>query len=130
MVVDSSVLLQILFREPGAEAAVVSLGRVPSLIMASPTLLETDVYSSRRGFSSDEVAELRDRLGIALHPFSAEHIMEAKLAYARFGKGQGHPAQLNYGDVMTYALAKDRAEVLAFVGDDFNLTDLEVLKLG
>ena len=33
MVVNSSVLLQILFREPGAEAAVVSLGRVPSLIM-------------------------------------------------------------------------------------------------
>ena len=130
MVVDSSVLLQILFREPGAEAAVVSLGRVSSLIMASPTLLETDVYGSRRGFSSGEVAELINRLGIALHPFSAEHVMEAKLAYARFGKGQGHPAQLNFGDCVSYALAKVGGQPLAFKGEDFNLTNREVLKLG
>ncbi len=54
----------------------------------------------------------------------------ARKAYLRYGKGQGHRAGLNYGDVMTYALAKDRAEVLAFVGEDFVLTDLRVLKLG
>ena len=68
------------------------MGRTPGLIMASPTLLETEiVYGSRRGFDSGEVAELTARLGIALHPFTAEHVTEAKLAYARFGKGQGHP---------------------------------------
>lgn len=131
MVVDSSVLLQILFEEPGAEEAVLTLGRVSGLIMASPTLLETEiVYGSRRGFNLGEVAELVERLGVALHPFTAEHVMEAKLAYARFGKGQGHPAQLNFGDCVSYALAKVAGRPLAFKGEDFNLTDLEVVKLG
>lgn len=131
MVVDSSVLLQILFHEPGAEEAVRTLGRAPSLVMASPTLLETEiVYGSRRGFGSGEVAELALRLGLAVHPFTAEHVLEAKLAYARFGKGQGHPAALNFGDCVSYALAKVTGRPLAFKGDDFNQTDLEVVKLG
>ncbi len=30
-----------------------------------------------------EVAELTERLGVSLHLFTAEHVMEAKLAYAR-----------------------------------------------
>ena len=131
MVIDSSVLLQILFEEPGAEEAVLTLGRASNLIMASPTLLETEiVYGSRREFNSGEVAELVERLGIALRPFTAEHVMEAKLAYARFGKGQGHPAQLNFGDCVSYALAKVAGRPLAFKGEDFNLTDLDVVKLG
>ncbi len=131
MVVDNSVLLQILFEEPGAEEAVLTLGRVSGLIMASPTLLETEiVYGSRRGFNLGEITELVERLGVVLHAFTAEHVMEAKLAYARFGKGQGHPAQLNFGDCVSYALAKVAGRPLAFKGEDFNLTDLEVVKLG
>lgn len=131
MVVDSSVLLQILFEESGAEEAVLTLGRAPGLIMASPTLLETEsVYGSRRGFNLGEVAELVERLGVVVHAFTAEHVMEAKLAYARFGKGQGHPAQLNFGDCVSYALAKVSGRLLAFKGEDFNLTDLDVVKLG
>ena len=131
MVLDSSVLLQILFREPGAEEAVLTLGEASSLLMASPTLLETEiVYGSRRGFNSGEVAELVLRLDVGLHPFTAEHAVEARLAYARFGKGQGHPAGLNFGDCVSYALAKVAGRPLAFKGEDFNLTDLDVVKLG
>ena len=131
MVVDSSVLLQILFEEAGAEEAVHKLGREPVLIMASPTLLETEVvYGSRRGFRVGEVAELVKRLAIAVEPFTAEHVLEAKLAYAQFGKGQGHPAQLNFGDCVSYALAKVTGQPLAFKGEDFNLTDLWVVKFG
>ena len=65
MVLDSSVLLQILFEEAGAEQAVLTLGRASSLIMAAPTLLETEiVYGTRRAFGSGEVAELVLRLGV------------------------------------------------------------------
>lgn len=131
MVIDSSVLLQILFAEPGAGEAVRVLGRETMLIIASPTLLETEiVWGSRRGFSSGEVAELVTRLGISLEPFTAEHVLEAKLSYARFGKGQRHPAQLNFGDCVSYALAKVTGQPLAFKGEDFNLTDLAFIKLG
>ena len=131
MIVDSSVLLQILFNEAGAEEVVRTLGREPDLMMASPTLLETEVvYGSRRGFNSGEVAELVQRLGISVAPFTSEHALEAKLAYARFGKGQAHPAQLNFGDCVSYALAKVTGRSLAFKGEDFNLTDLQVVKFG
>jgi ribonuclease VapC len=131
MVIDSSVLLQILFQEAGAKEALYALEEAPELIMAAPTLLETEiVYGGQRGFSTGDVAELVGRLGIAVRPFTLEHVLEARLAYARYGKGQGHPAQLNFGDCVSYALAKLEGRVLAFKGEDFSQTDLLLAKLG
>lgn len=37
---------------------------------------------------------------------SAEHVRLARAAYRDFGKGNGHSAQLAFGDCFTYALAK------------------------
>ncbi len=45
-------------------------------------------------------------------------------AWLRFGKGR-HPASLNSGDCLSYAVAKLADESLAFVGDDFTRTDLD-----
>lgn len=45
-------------------------------------------------------------------------------AYARYGKGTGHPAQLNFGDCFSYALAKRAGVSLLYKGNDFALTDL------
>jgi uncharacterized protein with PIN domain len=47
---------------------------------------------------------------------------DADLAY---GKGR-HRAGLNFGDCMTYAVAKLAGEPLLCLGDDFPATDLEV----
>jgi ribonuclease VapC len=41
-----------------------------------------------------------------------------------YGRGR-HPARLNYGDCMTYAVAHLAREPLLFVGTDFSATDLE-----
>jgi ribonuclease VapC len=46
-------------------------------------------------------------------------------AFRRFGKGQGHPAQLNIVDCAAYALAKLRDEPLLFKGTDFDKTDIQ-----
>jgi uncharacterized protein with PIN domain len=40
------------------------------------------------------------------------------------GKGCGSPANLNFGDCFTYALARDKREPLLYKGDDFAHTDL------
>ena len=48
----------------------------------------------------------------------------AREAYRDFGKGSGHPAQLNFGDCFAYALARDRGEPLLFKGNDFSQTDV------
>ena len=131
MVVDTSVLLQILFNEEGAAEAVYALDGAEGLMIATPTLLETEiVYGAQRGFSSGDVTELVNRLEIGVCPFTTEHVLEAKLAYARYGKGRGHAAALNFGDCVSYALAKVEGQPLAFKGEDFNHTDLNVVKLG
>ena len=46
-------------------------------------------------------------------------------AHQRFGRGSGHPATLNFGDCITYTLAKDLGEALVYKGDDFGHTDLQ-----
>jgi ribonuclease VapC len=46
-------------------------------------------------------------------------------AFRRYGKGRGHPAQLNIIDCAAYALAKIRSEPLLFKGGDFSNTDLQ-----
>ncbi len=67
-----------------------------------------------------------DELGIQEIPFGELHWREAVDAYRRFGKGR-HPAALNFGDCMTYAVASLTGEPLLFVGNDFGHTDLEAV---
>ena len=50
----------------------------------------------------------------------------ARAAFDRFGKGKGHPAQLNFGDCFAYALAKSLSAPLLFKGADFAATDVKV----
>ena len=45
-------------------------------------------------------------------------------AYRDFGKGTGHPAQLNFGDCFAYAPAKAMSEPLLSKGNDFVHTDV------
>lgn len=47
----------------------------------------------------------------------------ARRAFKQYGKGI-HPARLNFGDCIVYALAEDMGEPLLFKGEDFNKTDL------
>ena len=131
MVVDSSVLVQILFEEVGAEEAVRVVASAPRRILATPTLLEAEiVVGSVQGLGTGVVGELLQQLRIDVRAFEVEHVLEAKVAYARFGKGTGHPARLNSGDCVSYALAKREGMALAFKGESFHHTDLEVVKLG
>ena len=57
--------------------------------------------------------------------FDEQQARLAATAFQQYGKGQGHPAQLNLGDCAVYALAKAVGEPLLFVGDDFSQTDIE-----
>jgi ribonuclease VapC len=47
-------------------------------------------------------------------------------AFERFGKGQGHPAQLNMGDCFSYACAKLTNVPLLCKGSDFIKTDIRI----
>jgi len=48
----------------------------------------------------------------------------ARTAHIEFGKGTGHPAQLNFGDCLAYALAKRLGAPLLYTGGDFARSDI------
>ena len=56
-------------------------------------------------------------------PFTVSQLRLAREAFRRFGKGR-HPAKLNFGDCMAYALAKETGDELLFKGTDFSQTDI------
>jgi ribonuclease VapC len=50
----------------------------------------------------------------------------AVTAFGRYGKGRGHPAQLNFGDCLSYACASMLDAAILFKGRDFMHTDLKI----
>lgn len=126
MIVDSSVLLAIVFREDGYERRLADLVSATAVAAGTPTLAETGiVLSARLGAAADGMLErMLDEFDIQEIPFGEVHWREAVDAFRRFGKGR-HPAGLNFGDCMTYATARLAGEELAFTGGDFTQTDLD-----
>src|ERR1700730_19199768 len=97
-----------------------------SLLISSVAVLETKIVLFMR-LGLDAVGlfdELLENAGIVVVPLDDELARAAFDAFRRFGKGQGHPAQLNIADCAVYALAKTRAQSLLFKGGDFDRTDI------
>ena len=63
------------------------------------------------------------RLEAEVVPFNEEPLDAAATAFIRFGRGR-HPAALNFGDCMAYAVASVAGMPLLFAGDDFRRTDI------
>jgi ribonuclease VapC len=126
MILDSSALVAILFKEPEAERLAATIRDTDATAIAAPTLLETAIVAEGRTLPG--MAEKLDALMGAIRPeivpFTAEHASLARDAWRRFGKGR-HKAGLNLGDCFSYALAKDRGQPLLFKGEDFAATDIE-----
>jgi ribonuclease VapC len=57
-------------------------------------------------------------------PFTREMADAASRAFARFGRASGHPARLNFGDRMAYAVSAIMRAPLVFKGGDFGLADV------
>lgn len=62
--------------------------------------------------------------GIAIAPVTVDQAQIGSDAYRRYGRGSGHPANLNFGDCFAYALSRATGEPLLFKGDDFAQTDV------
>ena len=125
MIVDSSALIAILKDEPGAEALRDIVIGADQSGMSAATLVEIGmVVEGQRGEAgAAELDLLLAELQIEIVPFDADQAALAREAFQRFGKGR-HPAGLNFGDCLAYALAKHLGEPLLFTGNDFARTDL------
>ena len=126
MIVDASALLAIVFQESGYEDVLDRILSAPVAAAGSPALAEAGiVLHARLGARAPGLLErLLDELGIEEISFGSLHWREAVEAYREFGKGQD-PAGLNFGDCLTYAVARLSGEPLLFMGEDFRKTDLE-----
>jgi ribonuclease VapC len=125
MVVDSSAILAVLFKEPERDAFAAALAEAGVRLVSSVNAFEAAiVVSSRKGPSGiRELDLLFHHAGVEIVSFTEAHLRLAREAYERYGKGR-HPAGLNLGDCCAYALARHSGEALLFKGDDFTRTDV------
>lgn len=126
IVVDTSALVAIAFDEPECNAFVSAIRRSESALICTVTAVEARVVvHGRRGQRAvmllDDVLALEP---VELVAAGADIAAAAYAAFVTYGKGNRHPAGLNFGDLFSYALAKVRGLPLLFKGDDFGHTDI------
>lgn len=124
MILDSSAIIAVLLAEPGFERILERIKSAPLLACGATTVAETAiVLSSRLGRDARPmVDEFLREAEVEIIPFGREHSQAAVDAFLRYGKGR-HPASLNFGDAMTYAVARISGLPLLYVGGDFAKTD-------
>jgi ribonuclease VapC len=108
MVVDTSAIVAAIAMEPDAVRFRAAMLGATSLAMSSATVLESKiVLHSRHGAAAvDAFDQMLEAAAIAIVPFDAQMAQLAFDVFRRYGKRQGHPAQLNIIDCTVYALAR------------------------
>jgi len=124
--VDTSALVAISLNEPERFSFLTIIRESPKVLVSTVSVVETKmVLFSRKGVRA--VVMFDDLVGLRrfeITPPSRADMDAAYAAFLAFGKGSGHPAALNFGDVFSYALAKVRDLPLLYKGNDFTETDL------
>jgi ribonuclease VapC len=125
--VDTSAIVAIVLNEPERAAFRNAIQRVAKALISTVSVIEIKmVVHGRRGARA--VVFVDDLLNLPMFEIVPPGLADMDAAYAAFiafGKGSGHPAALNFGDVFSYALAKARNLPLLFKGNDFAETDIQ-----
>lgn len=127
MILDTSALIAILRDEPEAEEFELKLEGAGASKISAANYVEAAcvIDSARDPLVSRRLDDFLREANCDLEPVTERQAQLARQAYRDYGKGSGHPAQLNFGDCFAYALARDRQERLLFKGDDFSHTDID-----
>lgn len=125
MVIDSSAVHAIVLNEPERQRFIDCFLHVETAAISAATVLECKIVALHKlgGESEDELLAILRRLPLIIVPFDVHQAEIAADAYRAFGKGR-HRASLNFGDCISYALAKTRNEPLLYKGNDFAETDI------
>ena len=125
IVLDSSVLVAIIRGEPEVEH-LLDIVDGDECAVGAPTLVEARLWCAvnLKTGSSDWLENfVDDRPGTTI-PFNREMADAAGLAFRTYGRRAGHPAKLNFGDCLAYAVATVMRAPLLFKGGDFGHTDV------
>ncbi len=127
MILDSSAIVAILLDEPERTHLLDKIDAADVVGVGAPTLVEAGVVLSAR--LGRDASAIVDRFVATIDaevvPFSAAHWREALAAWSRFGRAR-HPAALDFGDCLAYAVARVAQRPLLAKGHDFPQTDLEL----
>jgi ribonuclease VapC len=125
VIIDTSAIIAILAGESDAAHFAQMIEKDPAPRIGTPALLEASLVLTR--WFGEEALTALDAFvreaGAEIVAFDLPQLRAAQNAYLRFGKGR-HPAALNYGDCMSYALAQVCDEALLFKGQGFAQTDV------
>jgi ribonuclease VapC len=131
MIVDTSALLAVLFKEPETEDFARAIAGADVSRMSAANLLEAAIVADNQNDSRTgrQLDALVATLQLLIEPVTEAQVRIARQAYLDFGRGN-HPAGLNFGDCFAYALAKATGEPLLFKGEDFAQTDVRAYRTG
>ena len=126
MIIDSSALVAILLGEPEAQLFADTIEAHPIRRLSAATFLEVAIVldNRRQPKAARRLDDIIREAEIIIEAVTERQARIAREAYRDFGKGSGHPAGLNFGDCLAYALAKELREPLLFKGGDFHRTDV------
>jgi ribonuclease VapC len=124
VIVDTSAIIAILTEEDDAAVYARAIAGADVRRLSAASYLECGIVldSRRDPIISRGLDELLQEAEFVVEPVTERQARLARQAYADFGKASGHPAGLNFGDCLSYALALDVREPLLWKGDDFGHT--------
>jgi len=129
MFVDSSAIVAILTAEEDADRLADRIDAAEAPVTSAVAIFEAALGICRKHHATveearDDVRAFLDAAGIEVATIAEAEAGAALLAFSRYGKGRGHPAQLNMGDCFAYAVARTRDVPLLYKGNDFSHTDI------
>jgi ribonuclease VapC len=130
LIIDSSALVAIILGEPHSIELRDAIFGAPEAQLPATAITEIQLVIGGRGRSylvaAEALFELLFAKGVEVAPFERRHAAITAVAREQYGKGNAKGGLLNFGDLMVYAVAKDRGEALLCTGRDFASTDIEI----
>ena len=125
MVIDTSAIVAILQNEPEQDAFIEAIESADIRLVSAASFFEASIVILTR-YGMDGILDLdlfMAKAGIEISSVDSDQANIARRAFRDFGRGR-HPAELNFGDCFSYALAKSLDLPLLFKGSDFSKTDI------
>jgi ribonuclease VapC len=128
MYVDASAIVAVLIGEADGSQLLARIEESRSPFTSIVTKVEAALAIGRAmgdvKTGADLVDAFLDQLDVRADAVPVDLYESIMQAAARYGKGTGHPARLNFGDCFSYAMAKRAGVPLLYKGNDFSKTDL------
>lgn len=125
IVIDTSAVIAIHWHEPERPAFRTKISTAERRILPASNYLEFVLVTRGRPASRQWLDRMIAIQDVEILSIDASIARIAGSAAETFGHIAAHPARLNFGDCLSYAVAKHLGAPLLYKGDDFVHTDIE-----